>query len=218
MSDLDPEEFRRLGHALVDWVAEYRAGLADLPVRPAVAPGEVRAALPADLPEQPAQDLGAELTGLLDTVVVPGSLHWQHPRFFGYFPAQASLFSLLGDIASGGLGAQGMLWSTSPAATEVEQVVVDGMARALGLGEAFTFAGGGGGSLQDSASSAALVALLAALHRADPGWRSSGVRGDERVYVTAETHSSLAKAVRIAGLGSRALQTVPGTPHAMDPQ
>jgi aromatic-L-amino-acid/L-tryptophan decarboxylase len=209
VSDLDPEEFRRLGHQLVDWVAGYREGLAELPVRPAVKPGEIRAALPRDLPEDPAADLGAELTTLLDDVVVPGSLHWQHPRYFGYFPAQASLFSLLGDLASGGIGAQGMLWSTGPAATEVEQVVVDGVARALGLSSAFTFDGGGGGSLQDSASSAALVALLAALHRADPDWRETGVRGDERVYVTAETHSSLAKAVRIAGLGARALRIVP---------
>jgi aromatic-L-amino-acid decarboxylase len=210
--DLDPEEFRRLGHALVDWVAAHRAGLAELPVRPAVRPGEIRAALPADLPDEPADDLGAALTGLLDAVVVPGSLHWQHPGFYGYFPAQASLLSLLGDLASGGLGAQGMLWSTSPAGTEVEQVLVDGFARALGLGEAFTFAGGGGGSLQDSASSAALVALLAALHRASPDWRETGVDGTERVYVTAETHSSLAKAVRVAGLGARALRTVPFSP------
>jgi aromatic-L-amino-acid/L-tryptophan decarboxylase len=209
VTDLGPEEFRRLGHRLVDWVAGYREGLAELPVRPAVKPGEIRAALPPDLPDAPSADLGADLTALLDDVVVPGSLHWQHPRFFGYFPAQASLFSLLGDLASGGIGAQGMLWSTGPAATEVEQVLVDGMARALGLSGAFTFAGGGGGSLQDSASSAALVALLAALHRADPEWRENGVRGDERVYVTAETHSSLAKAVRIAGLGARALRIVP---------
>jgi len=215
MPDLDPKEFRRLGHRLVDWVAEYRADLPELPVRPAVKPGEIRAALPADLPEEPAPDLGSALTTLLDDVVVPGSLHWQHPGFFGYFPAQASLFSLLGDLASGGIGAQGMLWSTAPAATEIEQVVMDGMARALGLGPEFTFAGGGGGALQDSASSAALVALLAALHRDSPAWRETGVDGTERVYVTAETHSSLAKAVRIAGLGSRALRVVPGA--AMDP-
>ena len=217
MHDLEPEEFRRLGRELVDWVAGYRSGLADLPVRPAVRSGEIRAALPTDLPEEPAADLGGALTTLLDDVVVPGSLHWQHPGYFGYFPAQASLFSLLGDLASGGLGAQGMLWSTAPAATEMEQVVVDGMARALGLGESFTFAGGGGGSLQDSASSAALVALLAALHRANPSWQETGVAGDERVYVTAETHSSVAKAVRVAGMGTRALRIVPGSPTAMDP-
>jgi aromatic-L-amino-acid/L-tryptophan decarboxylase len=151
---------------------------------------------------------------------VPASTHWQHPGFFGYFPANASLHSLLGDMASGALGAQGMMWTTSPAATEVEQVLLDGLADALGLGPAFTFAGGGGGSIQDSASSAALAALLAALHRGAPAdWRENGVDGTERVYVSTETHSSLAKAVRVAGLGARALRvvtTIPGT-HAMDP-
>jgi aromatic-L-amino-acid/L-tryptophan decarboxylase len=218
MADLDPEEFRRLGRTVVDWIADHRAGLAELPVRPAVEPGWVRAQLPAELPEQP-----APLAALLDTVdrvVVPASMLWQHPRFFGYFPANASLHSLLGDMLSGALGAQGMLWSTSPAATEVEQVLLDGLAGALGFDPGLTFAGGGGGSIQDSASSAALVALLAALHRADPRWREQGVSGAERVYVTAETHSSLAKAVRVAGLGAKALRTVdtaPGT-QAMDPE
>jgi aromatic-L-amino-acid decarboxylase len=218
--DLDPDEFRRLGHQLVDWVAEHRASLASLPVRPEVTPGSIRAQLPASLPDKPADDVGATLTSLLDDVVVPGSLHWQHPGFFGYFPANASLLSLLGDLASGGLGGQGMLWSTAPAGTEVEQVLMDAFAEALGLGPEFTFDGGGGGSLQDSASSGALVALLAALHRSSPDWRESGVDGRERVYVTAETHSSLAKAVRVAGLGAQALRIVPFAPgtFAMSPE
>ncbi|HLU60483.1 MAG TPA: pyridoxal-dependent decarboxylase [Pseudonocardia sp.] len=216
-ADLDPEEFRRLGHAVVDWIADHRAGLEARPVQPGVEPGWVRARMPAALPEDP-----APLEDLLDTVdrvVVPASTLWQHPRFFGYFPANASLHSLLGDMLSGALGAQGMLWSTSPAATEVEQVMLDAFAGALGLDPAFTFAGGGGGCIQDSASSAALVVLLAALNRADPRWRESGVSGTERVYVTSETHSSLAKAVRVAGLGAHALRvvdTAPGT-LAMDP-
>ncbi|TQM04208.1 pyridoxal-dependent decarboxylase [Pseudonocardia kunmingensis] len=217
-ADLDPEEFRRLGHAVVDWIADHRAGLEALPVRADVEPGWVRERLPAALPEDPAP-LDA-LLSVVDDVVVPASTHWQHPRFFAYFPANASLHSLLGDMLSGGLGAQGMLWSTSPAATEVEQVLLDGLATALGLDPGFTFAGGGGGSIQDSASSAALVALLAALHRAEPGWRERGVTGTERVYVTAETHSSLAKAARVAGLGARALRTVEPVPgsRAMSPQ
>lgn len=206
MSDLDPEEFRRLGYAVVDWIAGYRAGVGDLPVRPPVEPGWVRSQLPTALPETP-QELRA-LLGELDRVVVPATTHWQHPGFFGYFPANASLHSVLGDLLSGGLGVQGMLWSTSPAATEVEQVLLDGLADALGLDPAFTWAGGGGGTIADSASSAALVALLAALHRSNPGWRSDGVDGLERVYVTAETHSSMAKAVRVAGLGERALHVV----------
>jgi aromatic-L-amino-acid/L-tryptophan decarboxylase len=212
-ADLDPEDFRRLGHAVVDWIADHRAGLDALPAQPTVEPGWVRAQLPATLPEDP-----APLDSLLETVdrvVVPASTLWQHPRFFGYFPANASLHSLLGDMLSGALGAQGMLWSTSPAATEVEQVLMDAFADALGLDPAFTFAGGGGGCIQDSASSAALVALLAALHRADPQWRETGVTGAERVYVTAETHSSLAKAARVAGLGARALRTVDSAPGAL---
>jgi aromatic-L-amino-acid/L-tryptophan decarboxylase len=212
-ADLNPEEFRRLGHAVVDWIADHRAGLDALPAQPTVEPGWVRAQLPATLPEDP-----APLDALLETVdrvVVPASTLWQHPRFFGYFPANASLHSLLGDMLSGALGAQGMLWSTSPAATEVEQVLMDAFADALGLDPAFTFAEGGGGCIQDSASSAALVALLAALHRADPNWRETGVTGAERVYVTAETHSAFAKAARVAGLGARSLRTVDSAPGSL---
>jgi aromatic-L-amino-acid decarboxylase len=211
--DLDPEEFRRRGHRAVDWVAGYRARLPEMPVRSPVEPGWVRDRLPATLPEEP-QPLDA-LLAELDRVVVPASTHWQHPGFFGYFPANASLASLLGDLLSGGLGAQGMLWSTSPACTEVEQVLVDALADALGLDPAFTTAGGGGGVIQDSASSAALVALLAALHRGAPSWREDGVDGTERVYITAETHSSLAKAVRVSGLGARALRVVDPTPGTL---
>jgi aromatic-L-amino-acid decarboxylase len=216
-ADLDPEEFRARGRTVLDWVADYRAGLADLPVRPTVTPGEVRAALDKPLPEHP-RPL-PELLDELDRVVVPANTNWQHPRMFGFFPANASLHSLLGDMLSGGLGSQGMLWSTSPAMTELEQVLLDGLAVELGLGTAFTFGGGGGGVIQDSASSASLVALLAALHRANPGWQETGVDGRERVYVTAETHSSLAKAVRVAGLGTRGLRVVDTDPttHAMDP-
>ncbi|MFC5993213.1 aminotransferase class V-fold PLP-dependent enzyme [Pseudonocardia hispaniensis] len=204
---MDPEEFRRLGHRFVDWVADYRAGLDALPVGATVEPGWVRGQLAADLPERP-RPL-EELLAEVDRVVVPASAHWQHPGFFGYFPANASLTSLLGDLLSGGLGAQGMLWSTSPACTEVEQVLLDGLAAALGLGKEFTFDGGGGGSIQDSASSAVLVALLAALHRTSDGaWRETGTDGLERVYLTAETHSSLAKAARVAGLGAGAVRVV----------
>ena len=139
MTDLEPDEFRRLGHAVVDWVAAYRTGLPDRPVRPEVVPGQVRAGLPDLLPEHP-QPLET-LLGTLDGVVAPATLHWQHPAFFGYFPANAALASLLGDLLSGGLGGQGMLWSTAPAGTEVEQALLDGLAGAIGLGPEFTVAG-----------------------------------------------------------------------------
>ncbi|WP_218609520.1 pyridoxal-dependent decarboxylase [Pseudonocardia sp. KRD291] len=215
---MDPEQFRLLAHRYVDWVADHRAGLESRPVRDDVVPGSVRDRFPAEAAEEP-QDLGA-LLDRVDEIVVPADTRWQHPGFHAFFPANASLTSLLGEIVAGGLGPQGMLWSTSPACTEVEQALTDQLARGLGLGEAFTHIGGGGGVIQDSASSAALVAVLAALHRTSGGrWRETGVTGAERVYVTAETHSSLAKAVRVAGLGERGLRTVPFAPgtRTMDP-
>ncbi|MEU6698270.1 pyridoxal-dependent decarboxylase [Pseudonocardia sp. NPDC046786] len=221
MPDLTPDEFRALGHLFVDAVADSRAGIERHPVRDVVAPGTVRARFPREAAEAPAPLAG--FPSLVESVTGDADTRWQHPGFHAYFPANASLTSLLGDLLSGGAGVQGMLWSTSPACTEVEQAITDQLARALGLPETFTHDGGGGGSIQDSASSAALVALTAALHRTAPdpgtGWRARGVTGRERVYVSPETHSSLAKAVRVAGLGATGLRTVPCAPGtgALDP-
>ena len=132
---MSPEEFRRQGYATIDWIADYWASLDDLPVLSQVAPGDVRRALPASPPEQ-AEGFDALLADL-DEVVVPGLTHWQHPRYFAYFPANSSPAAILGDLLSSGIGAQGMIWATSPAVTEVEQVVVDWLAQALGLPEQF---------------------------------------------------------------------------------
>nr|WP_222132075.1 aminotransferase class V-fold PLP-dependent enzyme [Pseudonocardia sp. C8] len=205
----------------VDAVADARAGIEHQPVRDDVAPGTVRARFAREAAEHPAPLAG--FPELVEAVTGDADTRWQHPGFHAFFPANASLTSLLGDLLSGAAGAQGMLWSTSPACTEVEQAITDQLARALGLPEDFTHDGGGGGAIQDSASSAALVALTAALHRAAPdpecGWRVRGVTGRERVYVTSETHSSLAKAARVAGLGGTGLHTVPCSPgtRSMDP-
>ena len=160
---MTPEQFRQHGHEVVDWIADYWTRIGSLPVRSTVAPGDVRAALPAAPPEQgePFADVLADL----DRVVVPGLTHWQHPGFFGYFPANTSGPSVLGDLVSAGLGVQGMSWVTSPAATELEQHVMDWFAELLGLPESFRSTGTGGGVVQDSSSGANLVALLAALHR-----------------------------------------------------
>jgi aromatic-L-amino-acid decarboxylase len=205
---MTPEEFRRIGHLVVDWVADYRERIEEFPVLSQVEPGWVRSRLPA-LAER-GEGFDALLADL-DRTVVPGLTHWQHPSFFGYFPANASLPSVLGDLLSTGLGVQGMLWTTSPAATELEEHLLDQLADVMGLPAAFR----GGGVVQDTASSAALVALLAALHRTSGGkWRQSGVDGSERVYVSSQTHSSLAKAARMAGLGEESLRSVdvvPGT-------
>jgi aromatic-L-amino-acid/L-tryptophan decarboxylase len=205
---MTPEQFRRHGHEVVDWIADYWTRVGSLPVRSPATPGDVRAALP-DAPPERGEPFGAVLADL-DRVVVPGLTHWQHPGFFGYFPANTSGPSVLGDLVSAGLGVQGMSWVTSPAATELEQHVLDWFAGLLGLPGTFLSTGPGGGVVQDSSSGANLVALLAALHRASGGGTvRSGVRPDEyTVYVSAETHSSMEKAVRIAGLGSDAVRIV----------
>ncbi|MCW2676416.1 MAG: hypothetical protein JWR70_1456 [Modestobacter sp.] len=205
---MTPDQFRQHGHEVVDWIADYWARVESLPVRSQVSPGDVRAALPADAPEQ-GEPFSAVLADL-DRVVLPGVTHWQHPGFFGYFPANTSGPSVLGDLVSAGLGVQGMSWVTSPAATELEQHVLDWFADLFGLPASFRSTGSGGGVVQDTSSAANLVALLAALHRASRGATvRAGVRPDEyTVYVSSETHSSMEKAVRIAGLGSDAVRIV----------
>jgi len=202
----------------VDWVADYWATLEQRPVTPAVAPGDLTARLPATPPEQ-GEPVEAVLADL-DRIVAPGLTHWQHPGFFGYFPANTSGPSVLGDLVSAGLGVQGMLWATSPACTELETVVLDWLADLLALPAHFRSTGRGGGVIQDSASSATLVATLAALHRASKGgWRSSGLDQQYTVYTSVHGHSSIQKAARIAGLGDSAVRTVEVEPatQAMRP-
>jgi aromatic-L-amino-acid/L-tryptophan decarboxylase len=205
---MTPEQFRQHGHEVVDWIADYWSRIGSLPVRSQVSPGEVRATLPPSAPES-GEPFAAVLADL-DRVVLPGVTHWQHPGFFGYFPANTSGPSVLGDLVSAGLGVQGMSWVTSPAATELEQHVLDWLADLLGLPDSFRSTGTGGGVVQDSSSGANLVALLAALHRASKGSTlRQGVEPERAtVYVSAETHSSMVKAVRIAGLGSDAVRVV----------
>ncbi len=215
---MTPEEFRRQGHAAIDWIADYWDSLDDLPVRSRVQPGDVRRALPATAPEvgEPFDAILADL----DEIVVPGLTHWQHPRFFAYFPANSSPAAILGDLLSSGIGAQGMIWATSPAVTEVEQVVLDWLAEALGLPEAFRSDGSGGGVIHDTASTATFTALLAALHRTSGGEARRGGVGQQRwtVYGSSQAHSSLVKAAMMAGLGEDAVRTVDVDPRtqAMD--
>ena len=219
-SHMSPEEFRRHGHAAIDWIADYWASLDELPVLSQVGPGDVRRMLPTEPPED-AESFDALLADL-DQIVVPGLTHWQHPRFFAYFPANSSPAAILGDLLSSGIGAQGMIWATSPAVTEVEQVVVDWLAQALGLPDQFrlTDYGHGGGVIQDTASTATFTALLAALHSATNGAaRDSGVGARKwTVYASSQAHSSLVKATMMAGLGSECVRSVPVDPatQAMD--
>jgi aromatic-L-amino-acid decarboxylase len=214
MPHMTPEEFRAYGHAAVDWIADYWTGTSDHPVLAQSKPGDILAALPEHPPEtgEPFEAVLADL----DRILLPGITHWQHPSFFGYFPANASGPAVLGDLLSSGLGVQGMLWSTSPASTEVETRVMDWLAELLDLPERFRSMSTGGGVIQDSASSATLVATLAALHRAGGGAvNHEGTRRTYTVYTSAEAHSSIEKAVRIAGIGTDNLRVVDTDPQTL---
>lgn len=194
---LSTEEFRRLGHRMIDWVADYLDHLEDHPVLHEVTPGRVRAMVPDQAPEhaEPMDDVLDDL----DRVVLPGITHWQHPGWFAYFPASASPASVLGEIAAAGLGVQGMLWSTSPAVTEIESAVLDWLVDLLGLPATWRVdTGPGGGVLQMSASDATHTALVVARIRA----RAAGHDTDRLVaYGSAQAHSSIEKGARVAGYG-----------------
>lgn len=203
---MSPEEFRRHGREVIDWIADYYQRLESLPVLSAVAPGEVAAGLPAE-PPTAGQGFDGVLEDL-DRVILPGVTHWQHPSFFAFFPASATGPSILGDLLASGLGVQGMLWATSPAATELETRMMDWLAQLLDLPAGLRSEGAGGGVIQHSASDASLVALVAALHRASGGaTETAGVAaGWFSVYTSGQTHSSVEKACRIAGIGTASLR------------
>jgi aromatic-L-amino-acid decarboxylase len=204
---MTPDEFRRWGQETIEWIARYLERIEEFPVLSQAVPGQVRAALPPCPPEQ--GESFHDVFNDLDEIVLPGITHWQSPSFFGYFPANASGPSILGELLSAGLGVQGMLWSTSPAATELETHVMDWLVDLCGLPARFRSAGEGGGVIQDSASSAALCALVAARERATEGTANrAGVDRRLAVYMTSQAHSSIEKAVRIAGLGSEAVRSV----------
>jgi aromatic-L-amino-acid decarboxylase len=201
------EEFRRHGRAVIDWIADYHERIESFPVASRARPGEVRAALPPGPPEQgePFEQVLADV----DRVILPGITHWQSPGFFAFYPANASGPSILGDLLSSGLGVQGMLWATSPACTELETHVLDWLVGMLDLPGRFRSDGPGGGVIQDTASSASLCALLAARERAT-GFRSNeeGAGGGLTAYASTQAHSSIEKAVTVAGLGRRNLRLV----------
>ena len=206
---MSPENFRRHGHAVIDWLADYLASVEDRPVTPDVAPGAIRALLPESAPELP-EPFEAILADL-DRVVMPGLVHWQSPGWFGYFPANGSGPGILGDLVSTGLGQQGMLWSTSPACTELETVVLDWLVDLLGLPTTWRTDGAGGGVIQMSASDSTHTALVVARHRA-----ATADPADLVVYTSQQAHSSVEKGARVAGYRHLRLVEV-DSGHAMDP-
>jgi aromatic-L-amino-acid/L-tryptophan decarboxylase len=196
---MDIEEFRRRGHELIDWIADYRQRVmrGEWPVMARVAPGDVRAALPASPPAE-AQSLD-DLFDELARVIVPGCTHWQDPRFFAYFPSNSSLAAVLGDFLSTGLAQLGLNWQASPALTELEELTTDWLRQMLGLSEGWS------GVIQDTASTATLVALICARERtSDHGAARGGLQASEQplvVYASSQSHSSVEKAALLAGFG-----------------
>jgi aromatic-L-amino-acid decarboxylase len=200
-----PEEFRAQGHAIVDWIADYRRDVAARPVMASTPPGAVKAALPATPPDQP--EAFGDVLRDLDRVIVPGLSHWQHPRFFGYFPSNGALASVLGDFLSTGLGVLGLSWQSSPALTELEEVACDWMRQMVGLSAAWS------GVIQDTASTSTLVALICARERASQfSLTRGGLQAEAHplvVYVSAHAHSSVDKAALLAGFGRGNVRVVP---------
>jgi len=204
---MTPEEFRRWGRAVVDWIAQYQERVESLPVLSPALPGQIRASLPAAPPER-GEAFDAILADV-DRLILPGLTHWQSPNFFAFFPANTSGPSILGELLAAGLGVQGMSWVTSPACTELETLVLDWMADLTGLPARFKSGGLGGGVIQDSGSSAVLCALLAARERATQfKTNASGCDGRLTAYTSAHAHSMVEKAVKIAGLGRERLRLI----------
>jgi len=200
---MDTRDFRKWAHEMADWMADYLETVDSRPVRVPVEPGSIAARLPASPPEQ-GEEMGRIFADFRDTIV-PGMVHWQHPAFFGYFPANSSPPSVLAEMLTATLGAQCMSWATSPAATELETRVMDWLRQLVGLPEPFT------GCIQDTASTATLCALLTARERATE-YRSNahGLSGapEFTAYCSTETHSSIEKDVGVAGIGRENLRKV----------
>ncbi|MBA3886857.1 MAG: amino acid decarboxylase [Acidobacteria bacterium] len=201
---MDPEEFRRAAHRLVDWVAGYLADPEQYPVLSRVQPGEILEALPAEAPDsgQPFDAIFADF----ERVILPGITHWNHPNFFAYFSITGSAPGVLAELLSAALNVQAMLWRTSPAATELEEVTLGWLRRLLGLPAAFE------GVIYDTASISTLHALAAAREVYVPGVRGEGMSGRGlpryRVYCSNQAHSSVDKAVILLGLGHDSLRRI----------
>jgi aromatic-L-amino-acid decarboxylase len=199
--DMPPEEFRRAGHEVVDWIADYLAGVGEYPVAPNVRPGEIADSLPTHAPEH-----GEPMERILEDfrkLIVPGVTHWNHPRFFAYFAISASGPGILGEMLSAALNVNGMLWRTSPAATELEQVTLGWLREWLGLPPEFF------GIIYDTASISTMHAIAAAREMAAPQARRQGAAGNLVLYTSEHSHSSVEKGAITLGIGQDRVRQVP---------
>lgn len=208
---MSTEEFRHWGYKTIDWIADYLEKVEQLPVLSQVEPGDIRAKLPETAPQKGGSY--GEILKDLDEIIVPGLTHWQSPNFFAFFPTGISAPSILGELISAGMGVQGMLWATSPACTELETHVLDWLVDMLELPSKFKSSTAGGGVIQDSASSATLVALLAAREQAKADINQLVV------YTSNQAHSSIEKAAKIAGVTRENLRFIEvDTNYSMRPE
>lgn len=206
---MTPDEFRAYGHKLIDWIADYRESIDSRPVRAITAPGDVRASLPTEPPSEP-EPFDAIFADF-ESRLVPGLTHWQHPRFFGYFPANSSLPSVLGDLLSTGLGVLGLNWQACPALTELEELACDWVRQMVGLSPAWS------GVIHDTASTAGLLALLCARERSTNfSLGCGGLQSEPKpltVYVSTQSHSSVEKAALLAGFGRDNVRAIATDEH-----
>nr|WP_286088919.1 DOPA decarboxylase [Pseudomonas sp. MWU13-3659] len=210
-----PEQFRQYGHQLIDLIADYRQTVAERPVMAQVEPGYLKAALPDTAPQQ-AEPFEAILKDV-DQLLMPGLSHWQHPDFYGYFPSNGTLSSVLGDFLSTGLGVLGLSWQSSPALSELEETTLDWLRQLLGLSSQWS------GVIQDTASTSTLVALICARERTtDYALVRGGLQAQAKplvVYVSAHAHSSVDKAALLAGFGRDNIRLIPTDEQfAMQPE
>src|SRR6185295_14342825 len=212
---MNKEDFRRLGHDLIDWIANYFEHIDDLPVLAAIEPGDLKAQLPASAPAQ-----GESMESIiadLDRLIVPALTHWSHPSFFAYFATSTSAPGIFGELLSAAFDNKAMLWRTSPASTELEEVVLDWLRQMMGLDPGML------GIIYDTASVSSLHAIAAAREGVEKRIREEGMSGRPdlpllRVYVSEHSHSSIDKGIITLGLGQRSLRKIPtDSEFRMDP-
>jgi aromatic-L-amino-acid decarboxylase len=204
---MSADQFREEGKKVIDWIADYYENIEKFPVLSKVKPGEIKASLPENPPQK--GELMDKMMQDVNELIMPGITHWQSPNFYAFFPSNTSFPSILGDLVSSGLGVQGMIWATSPAATELETRVLDWLAEMMEMPEKFKSTSTGGGVIQDTASTSALTAIIAARERATNfQTNKTGIQQKLVAYISTQTHSSLEKAIKMAGIGTDNLRLI----------